>query len=83
MTVADVVLKPVVPVTSIVSPTAKGDSIPVGKVNVVEASAVVTPTIFEDATFSLKTVGVSIGTNKLLSSVAVGSVPTSTNASPP
>ena len=65
------------------SPTTNGASVPEGNPNLIAADAFVTDTVCIEATLSLKTVGVSIGTNKLLSSVAVGLVPTSTNASPP
>ena len=66
-----------------VSPTTNGDSVPDGKPNLIAADAFVTDAVCIEATLSLKTVGVLTGTYMLLLSVAVGLVPTSTNASPP
>ena len=49
----------------------------------IAADAFVTDAVCIEETLSLKTVGVSMGTNILWSSVAVGLVPTETKASPP
>ena len=53
------------PVTATVSPTTNGASIPDGNPNLIAADALVTDTVCIEATLSLKTVGVSIGTNIL------------------
>ena len=71
------------PVTATLSPTTNGASVPAGRLNFIAPDAFATDIVCTEATLSLKTVGVFWGTNKLLSSVAVGLVPTSTNASPP
>ena len=71
------------PVTWTISPTENGASNPDAKPNLIAADAFVTDAVCIEETLSLKTVGVSMGTNILWSSVAVGLVPTETKASPP